>query len=67
MFQEWYCDLLAGEIARIPDKERTALLTDLVNHLHFTHLEKGGVAIAVYRGHSLAMLKNVESKKAFYV
>src|SRR6266566_245960 len=34
-FQEWYCDLLAGEIAKMPDTLRTALLIDLANRLHF--------------------------------
>ncbi len=34
-FQEWYCDLLAGEIAKMPDRQRTALLIDLANRLHF--------------------------------
>lgn len=34
-FQEWYCDLLAGEIAKMPDRQRTALLIDLANCQHF--------------------------------
>src|SRR6266568_522571 len=35
MFQERYCDLLAGEIAKMPDRQRTALLIDLANRLRF--------------------------------
>src|SRR2546421_11815261 len=34
-FQEWYCDLLAGEIAKMPDRQRAVLLIDLTNRLRF--------------------------------
>lgn len=34
-FQEWYCDLLAGEIAKMPDRQRAVLLIDLANRLNF--------------------------------
>jgi len=34
-FEEWHFDRLANEIADIPIKPRTALLTDLANRMHF--------------------------------
>ena len=33
--QEWGCNRLAGKIAKIPGRPRTALLIDLANRLHF--------------------------------